>query len=248
MRGCIDLNADLGEGCGDDAGLMPIITSCNIACGGHAGDAQTMCAALELASRHAVCIGAHPAFPDRLHFGRRPMSLRGLALQEVVMEQISALVRHAADRGLCVSHVKPHGALYNMAARDPDLAGDVALAVQEVLPQARLIGPPGSTLACAAGAYDLAFSAEGFADRAYEGDGRLRSRALPGAVLDTTDAQVAQACRLVLHDEVVTCSGAVLAYPIQTLCLHGDTPGAVAAATAIRRALEAEGVDVCRPD
>ena len=183
MSRFIDLNADLGEGCGDDVGLMQIITSCNIACGGHAGTPETMRVAVDLAKTHGVAVGAHPAFPDRENFGREPLSMRGDVLQASLEAQISTLDRIAADFGLTLHHVKPHGALYNIAAKDEGLAADVAKSLSQTLPGKYLVGPPNSELEIAARAFSLGFIAEGFADRAYNIDGSLRSRVLPGLSL-----------------------------------------------------------------
>lgn len=244
----VDLNADLGEGCGDDAGLMQIITSCNIACGGHAGTVETMRTALHLAKSNGVAVGAHPAFPDPENFGRKPLPLKGEALQTSLMQQISALTELAETYGVTVRHVKPHGALYNMAAKDAGLAADIVTAMSSTLPNAHLVGPPTSALEKAAHGSGTRFVTEGFADRAYETDGSLRSRALPGAVFDTVAAQVEQARRFVMAGEVVTLEGKCLQQSIDTLCVHGDTPGALAAARAIRVALETEGAMLCAPN
>ena len=248
MRRRIDLNADLGEGCAFDAELMSVVTSCNIACGGHAGDADSMRAALGLAKDHGVSAGAHPSFPDRDNFGRTKSDLSGAALEAVLAEQVEALTLIAADLGVPITHLKPHGALYNMAARDADLASCIVAVLRAVLPGARLVGPPGSALQDMAEAREIRFVAEGFADRAYEEDRQLRDRNLDGAVFHDPAQQVAQASRIALQQEVTTHSGEVISLPVETLCVHGDTPGAFEAARAIRAALEAQDILICPPD
>ncbi|MEO0818563.1 MAG: 5-oxoprolinase subunit PxpA [Pseudomonadota bacterium] len=247
MSGQIDLNADLGEGCAFDADLMEVVTSCNIACGGHVGDARTMREALSLAADHGVAAGAHPSFPDGDNFGRSPSLLRGQALEDALLAQTGAL-KDIGDRlGVSITHVKPHGALYNMAARDADLAESVLNVLRSVLPGARLVGPPASELERAAADAGVLFLREGFADRAYEPDGHLRDRSLPEAMIIGEERQVAQACNLVLKGEVQAYGGTVIPLPVETICVHGDTEGAVASARAIRRALEQAGWVLCAP-
>ena len=244
----IDLNADLGEGGSRDSALMQIITSCNIACGGHAGDAASMRRALFEAQQHNVCAGAHPAFPDREHFGRKPMPLKGTALRDVLAAQVRALLQEATDLNVTVRHLKPHGALYNMAAQDEALAADIVDVLSTVLPQSRLVGPPNSALQTVAERQGVTFLAEGFADRAYESDGQLRARSKAGSVLHEVDEQTRQALELVLQQRVMTVSGTPLPMQVNTLCVHGDTPSAVEAAQAIRSALQEQGVSLCAPD
>ena len=247
MSDRIDLNADLGEGCGNDAALMTVVSSCNIACGGHAGDAESMRTALQLAKAHGVAAGAHPSFPDRENFGRTPSPLRGAALEQALAEQASALVALAAEEGVTLTHLKPHGALYNMAARDAWLAASVVSVLQTVLPEASLFGPPDSDLQRAAAAAGVRFVAEGFADRAYEADGQLRDRKLQGAVIHDPKDQTRQALSIAMHGQVTTYDGDSLALPVQTLCVHGDTPEAYAAAQAIRAAMAENGLKICAP-
>lgn len=243
----IDLNADLGEGCSHDADLMSVITSCNIACGGHAGDEASMTTALHRAKQSGVVAGAHPSFPDRENFGRTKSSLSGSALEASLSEQVHALQKIADEVGLPLSHLKPHGALYNMAALDAGLASSICSALQSTIPEARLVGPPASQLEHQAIAHGIAFIAEGFADRAYEQDRQLRDRRLDGAVFHDPAQQVAQATEIALKQQVTTHDGETIALPVQSLCVHGDTPGAFAAAQAIRAALEAQEVAICPP-
>ncbi|MEO1661239.1 MAG: 5-oxoprolinase subunit PxpA [Pseudomonadota bacterium] len=243
----IDLNADLGEGCAFDAELMAVVTSSNIACGGHAGDGASMRVALQLAKEHEVSAGAHPSFPDRENFGRTKSALAGAALEQELAEQVLHLKRSADEIGVALTHLKPHGALYNMAAQDASLATSIVHVLQSVLPGAALFGPPSSQLEAAARARDIRFIAEGFADRAYEPDGRLRDRTKPGAVFEDAEIQARQAMQIALEGRVSTYDGTFLALPAATICVHGDTPGAFAAAQAIRATLEQNGADICAP-
>lgn len=248
MSARLDLNADLGEGCAFDAELMSVVTSCNIACGGHAGDAVSMRTALSLAKENQVAAGAHPSFPDRENFGRTKSSLSGEALEESLREQVSALKSEANTLGVSLTHLKPHGALYNMAALDAGLAESVVSVLRAMLPDAALFGPPNSRLQAAAEADDVLFVAEGFADRAYEADGRLRDRTLTDAVIHDAEAQSNQALTMATRKEVVTYPGETIALPVRTICVHGDTPGAFAAAQSIKATLERHGITLCPPN
>ena len=243
----IDLNADLGEGCAFDAELMSVVTSCNIACGGHAGDDASMRTALQLAKANRVAAGAHPSFPDRENFGRTRSDLSGPELEEALRTQVEDLNRIASALGVSLTHLKPHGALYNMAARDADLAASVLNVLQSTLPQARLVGPPQSELHHAATHRGVNFVAEGFADRAYEADGQLRDRSKPGAVIHSEAKQAQQAVSMATNRQVETYQGIPLSLPVETICVHGDTPDAFAAAQAIRTRLESLGIELCAP-
>ena len=226
----IDLNADLGEGDPCDAELLTIVSSCNIACGGHAGDAETMRITVAAAIMNGVSIGAHPAYPDREGFGRRSGFMSGDALRESLQAQIEALASIAAKQGAAISHVKPHGALYNDAVNDRELADVIATAILATVPEANFVGLPNSELQKAAATSGLDFVGEGFIDRAYQDDGQLVPRSQPGAVHDSLELVLPQAISLV--DKV------------DTLCIHGDTPGATAVAKAVRDALEQKGVQI----
>lgn len=243
----IDLNADLGEGCAFDAELMSVVTSCNIACGGHAGDEASMRVALHLARDHGVAAGAHPSFPDRENFGRSKSSLRGRALEAHLKVQVTDLKSIAADIGLTLRHLKPHGALYNMAAQDTGLSETIVSVHLELLPNAALFGPPQSKLEMVAEDHGVHFVAEGFADRAYERDGSLRDRKQAGAVIHDAEAQTHQALQIATQGGVDTYEGDRIDLPVQTICVHGDTPGAFAAAQSIRHALEQNGLEICPP-
>jgi UPF0271 protein len=245
MLRSIDLNSDLGEGAGTDAQLMPLISSANIACGGHAGDESTMRETVALARRYGVAVGAHPGYPDRENFGRIHVAMTHDELSEEVARQIRALRR--VDPDLKVSHVKAHGALYNEAWRDKAIATAIIAGVKKVFPSptdVALFAAPKSALAEAALQAGLRVVREGFADRAYEKDGSLRSRKLAGAL--HTDPQVAakQALSFVREGGVRVHDGSFLKLAVDTLCLHGDTPGAPAIAAAVRETLEGAGVKV----
>ncbi|MEO1305270.1 MAG: 5-oxoprolinase subunit PxpA [Pseudomonadota bacterium] len=247
MKQQIDLNADLGEGCGGDADLMSIVTSCNIACGGHAGDAVSMRDALILAKANGVAAGAHPSFPDRENFGRTRSDLSGEALETALAQQVIDLKTIARELDVSLTHLKPHGALYNMAAIDAGLAKSIVRVLLHTLPKASLFGPPRSELERAAVEQGIRFVAEGFADRAYEADGQLRDRALPGAVLHDAKDQAAQALSMSVDKSVETFEGGQYPLSVATICVHGDTPAAVAAAEAIKTSLETVGINLCPP-
>lgn len=230
----IDLNADIGEGygpwpMGHDEELVGIVTSVNIACGFHAGDPLTIRRTIGLSLDAGVAIGAHPGYPDREGFGRRDLTMSGDELEAAVLYQVAALAGMVAAAGGTLRHVKAHGALYNRAAGDADVAGPVARAVSRISSDLVLVGPPGSELLLAGETAGLAVAAEGFADRAYEPDGTLRSRRLPGALHTDPALAAAQAVALAAERRYAT------------LCIHGDTPGAPAIARAVRAALEAAG-------
>ncbi|MDX1515861.1 MAG: 5-oxoprolinase subunit PxpA [Woeseiaceae bacterium] len=240
----IDLNADLGEGEPYDAALMRIVSSCNVACGGHTGDADSMSATVVLALANGVAVGAHPSYPDRDGFGRRSRYAAGTALYDALTEQVTALTDIAGDLGARVGHVKPHGALYNDAAADDALADILARVTAELPGDVLLIGLPHSALAAAAGRSGIGYAAEAFVDRAYRADGGLVARGMPGAVLDDVDAIAAQAVSLAVEHRVTCADGGRIAIDADTLCLHGDTPGADEAAAAVRAALERHGVAI----
>jgi UPF0271 protein len=226
----IDLNADLGEGDPYDVELLGIVTSCNVACGGHAGDAKTMRATVQSAVNNGVSIGAHPSYPDREGFGRRSGYLSGEELLEALTDQISTLNSVAREFGATLAHVKPHGALYNDAVNDRELADIIARAISATVPGAAFVGLPNSELQNAAAGHELFFVGEGFIDRAYQEDGQLVPRSEPGAVHKSLDLVLPQAVSLVGK--------------VDTLCVHGDTPGAAEAAAAVREELENQGVEI----
>ena len=240
----IDLNADLGEGDPYDAELLRIVSSCNIACGGHAGDADSMLTTVKAAIQNGVAIGAHPSYADREGFGRQSGYQGGTGLLNTLTGQLRALGAVVANCDARIHHVKPHGALYNDAAADADLAEIVAKAVLEAGNDVSLVGPPDSQLQRAAERHLLGFLAEAFIDRAYLADGRLVPRAQPGAVHDSLDTIKAQAISLALHQSVTSIDGCQIAISADTLCVHGDTPGAADAARAVRSALQEHGIEI----
>lgn len=243
----IDLNADVGEGDYPDESLLAIVSSCNIACGGHAGDADSMAATVAIALRHGVAIGAHPGYPDRENFGRQSEFLAADELYEALTAQVCGFVSIAAELGASVAHLKVHGALYGDAARDLRLAQCVARVAAELPGRVALVGPPASALATAAARSGLAFIAEAFVDRRYREDGSLVPRTEPGALLDDPDAALSQALSLALDGRVVTAGGERIAVRADTLCIHGDTPGAERVAAAVRAGLEQQGVRIAAP-
>jgi UPF0271 protein len=241
----IDLNADVGEGVGDDAGLMPWLTSANIACGAHAGDDDTMRATVALACAHGVAIGAHPGFEDRVHFGRRELPMSPPAAAELVLRQVRRLEVFAAAAGATVGHVKLHGALYNQAARDGGLAAAIVAALWSGAFRPVLVTLAGSAMERVARAHGGGrVVAEAFADRTYEVDGSLTPRGVPGAVVTDEFEAVHQVLRLVREGVVRARQGGLIPLRAETICLHGDGAGAITFARRLRKELAAAGVAV----
>ena len=245
----IDLNADVGESLGpwrlgDDERLIPLVSSVSVACGAHAGDPLTIERTIRLALASDVSVGAHPGYPDLVGFGRRDLDMDREELEASIVYQVGAVAAVARSLGTEVRHVKPHGALYNRAARDPVVADAIATAIRRSAPEVTLVGLAGSLLLQAGAAAGLQVAAEAFADRAYEADGSLRSRRLDRAILATPAAAARQALEIVRHGRVVAHDGTRLAIRADTLCIHGDTPRAADYATAIRAAFEAAGITV----
>jgi 5-oxoprolinase (ATP-hydrolysing) subunit A len=245
----IDLNADVGESLGpwpmgDDGRLIPLVSSVNIACGFHAGDPLTIERTVALAMAAGAAIGAHPGYPDLAGFGRRDLEMAPNELEAATLYQVAAVAGIARAAGGELRHVKAHGALYNRAARDPAVAETIARAVRRASRDLVLVGLAGSALLEAGAAAGLAVAAEAFPDRAYEPDGSLRSRLLPGAVLTDSAVVAARAVRMAAEGLVEASDGSTIALRADTLCLHGDTPGAVEHARAVRVALEAAGIAV----
>jgi 5-oxoprolinase (ATP-hydrolysing) subunit A len=245
----VDLNCDMGESSGsrivgEDASIMPLISSANIACGYHGGDALVMDQTVTLAIRYGVNIGAHPSFFDLEHFGRREMDLSEAQIGELVTAQVSALMRVAAAQGARLSHVKPHGALYNMSARNFAYARAIARAVKAIDPGLVLFGLSGSLSIRAAEDEGLRHGSEVFADRTYQDDGSLTPRTSPHAMISEVSASVEQVLMMVREGKVRALSGKLLNIQAETICIHGDTAGAAAYARAIRQGLEAAGVTI----
>jgi UPF0271 protein len=243
----VDLNADVGESfgpytIGDDAGLMRSVTSVSVAAGFHGGDPGVLRGTIQLARAHGLAVGAHPGFADRQGFGRREFVMSPQDVEDMVLYQIAAVAGVAAAEGLRLRHVKPHGALYNMAARDRRLAEAIVRAVAAFDVSLTLLGLPGSCLLEAAGAACLATAAEGFADRAYAADGSLAPRSVPGAVISDDESAAARTIRMVKEGVVETLDGTTLRLDVQTVCVHGDTPGAAGLASRVRAGLESAGI------
>ena len=247
MPGVIDLNADLGEGfgvwrLGEDEQLLAVLTSANVACGFHAGDPPTMRRVCALAAERGVVIGAQVGYRDLAGFGRRRIDVDPAELEAEVLYQLGALDGCARPAGTRVRYVKPHGALYSTAADDPAQAGALARAVAAYDRRLPLLGLPGSALRDAAEAAGVPFVPEAFADRAYRPDGRLAPRGEPGAVLDDPATVTARALAFAVDQQVTALDGSVVRVEARSLCVHGDTPGAVHLAREIRRALLDAGV------
>jgi len=242
---CIDLNCDLGEGGTHDAELMPLISSANIACGGHAGDDATMLATIRLAIEHGVAIGAHPGYEDREHLGRRPMNLQPSTIADLVSRQLKRFAQIADELGAVIHHVKAHGALYSQANTDPLIAYAIANAIRDLLPQATVYAPPNGCMMEATQATGLRFRAEGFIDRRYNADGSLIPRGQAGAVIDDPASASVQALEMLLEHQVTSMSGFAVPIEISTLCVHGDSDSALEILKATRLALECVGLQVC---
>jgi UPF0271 protein len=245
----LDLNCDMGEHygawrMGDDEAILAHVTSANIACGFHAGDPATMRSTVQAALARGVAVGAHPALPDLQGFGRREMKVDATEAYDLVLYQVGALAGFCRALGGRLHHVKPHGALYNMAARDPALADAIARAVRDFDQALVLYGLAGSALTGAGRALGLKTASEVFADRTYRRDGSLTPRSQPDAMIGDLQAAIAQVEGMVLRGEVRATDGSVVEVEADTLCIHGDEPNAVAFAREIRAALQRLGVSV----
>lgn len=248
----IDLNSDLGESfgawsLGDDAALLAVVSSANIACGFHGGDPDIMRRTVTMALQHGVAIGAHVSLPDLQGFGRREMAVSPDEAYALTLYQIGALHAFVQAQGARLRHVKPHGALYNMAARDAALAGAIARAVRDFCSELRLVGLAGSALLQAGRDAGLAVAAEAFADRRYRADGSLQPRRESNAVIADPAEAVAQAIAIARHGTVRAVDGSTVKLHADTLCLHGDTAHAVQSARRLRQALEADGLRIAAP-
>ena len=248
----VDLNCDVGESfgawrIGDDANLLRHVTSASIACGFHGGDPRTMRRTIALAADLGVAVGAHPGYPDLAGFGRRAMDVTPDDVRDLVVYQIGAIAAFAAARGVTLQHVKPHGALYNVAAARGPIAEAIAQGIAEVDKGLVVLALAGSALVAASRAAGLAVAEEGFVDRRYQGDGSLVDRRSPAAMIDEPAACVRQALALARESCVMSADGVRVNRKVDTLCIHGDTPGAAELAEMVRTALEAEGVTVAAP-
>jgi UPF0271 protein len=247
-RRTIDLNADVGESFGPwpmgaDEALIPLVSSVNVACGAHAGDAPTILRTVALAVRLGVAVGAHPGYPDLAGFGRRDLDLAPDELRATIVVQVGAVLAAARVAGTSVRHVKPHGAMYNRSARDAAMAATIAEAVRDVDARLVLVGLAGSASIAEARTAGLRVAEEAFADRRYEPDGSLRSRRLEGALLGVREA-AEQAVAIARDGCVTAADGSRLAVRADTICIHGDSPGAVEIAQAVRKALESAGIGI----
>jgi 5-oxoprolinase (ATP-hydrolysing) subunit A len=244
VKADLDFNCDLGEGCGDDAAIIPLLSSANIACGFHAGDAASMHDTVALCLRHGVAIGAHPSLPDREGFGRRELPVTPDQAYEFTVQQLEALTAIASAQGARVHHLKPHGFLYNLAARDFAIADAIAAATRDFDGALWLVGLSGSALTAAGEAAGLRVAHEAFAERRYEADGRLTPRSQPDAVIESLEESLEQVRQLLREGLVVARTGERVPLRMDTLCLHGDRPDAAAFARALRETLQAEGVRI----
>lgn len=249
MTRTIDLNSDLGEGygawsMGDDPAMLEIVSSANVACGFHAGDPQSIRATVQGAAARGVAVGAHVSYPDRVGFGRRPMDVTSAELTADVIYQIGALQGIARAAGTRVAYVKPHGALYNTIATDARQADAVIAAIREIDPSLVLMGLAGTPVLSRAADAGLATVAEAFGDRAYAPDGQLVSRREAGAVLHDADAVAARMLRLATDGVIEAIDGSTLRLEAQSICVHGDSAGAVDMARRIRDALVAGGIAI----
>ncbi len=247
--GAVDLNCDCGEGfgiyaVGDDRAMLDIVTSCNVACGFHAGDPDIMAETFALALERGVAVGAHPGFADRAGFGRRPLPVSEAEAERLVAYQVGAAAALAARAGHRLTHVKPHGALSNLAMADAGLAAAIARASRAVDPGLAFLAVAGTELQRAGEVAGLRTLREIYADRGYTDTGHLAPRGAPGAVLHAAAAAANRAARMVADGAVTSLSGRRVPVGIDSICVHGDTPGAIAMARAVRAALEAAGVVV----
>lgn len=240
----IDLNCDMGEGIGTDAAIMPFISSANIACGYHAGDEATMKKTIQLALEHNVCIGAHPSFFDTENFGRKEMHLTSSEIYDLVLAQIKILDKIAKSLNTKIHHIKPHGALYNMSARDASIAKTIAKAVKYFDPGLILFGLSGSHSIQQAEEAGLKTASEVFADRSYREDGSLTPRSEPGALIENSDVVVKQTLQMIKEKKVTATTGKIIPINAETICIHGDGKHAVRFAEQIHKAILKEGIKI----
>ena len=247
MNSTVDLNADLGEGAGHDEELLTLVTSANIACGFHAGDADTMHECISAARDHGVAVGAHPSLFDRENFGRKEFPVTPDEVFEGVSYQLGVFQAIASDLSVRPNHVKPHGALYNMATRDEKIAKEIARAILVVDPSLILFAPGNSALAEAGQGVKLHVACEVFADRNYLSDGSLVPRNRPDALLHGPEEAAARVLRMLRERKVRSLDGVDVDVRAETVCVHGDTPGAVKFARTLRSLLEKEEVTIRAP-
>ena len=244
----IDLNCDLGEGYGGDAELMRYISSANIACGFHAGNGDTMRRTVELALEHGVAIGAHPGYADPENFGRTQMNLSPAEVKQLIFDQLDALMRVCEQVGAKFRHVKPHGALYNQAARDSELASAVVEAVADWDSELILYGLSGGEMITEAEKVGLRTASEVFADRTYQSDGSLTPRTESNALITDTETSLTQVLDMIRYGRVRSTDGIMVAIKCETICLHGDGDHAVEFASLIRERLDTQGIKIASPE
>lgn len=242
VKHSIDINCDMGEGFAQDEILFPLISSCNIACGAHAGDADTMKRTLELALRNNVQIGAHPSYPDRANFGRKKMEISHLRLFESIAEQYQNLCELARQVGADVAYLKPHGALYNVLNKEAELA-ELCLPFLRNLGVSKILGLPNSILRELSSTTDLTYIAEGFADRGYTADGHLVARSEANALIGDTEQSTRQVRQMIVEQQVKGVTGTLVAMEVQTICIHSDTPSAFEIASALNKMFAEENVE-----
>jgi UPF0271 protein len=240
----IDINVDVGEGINNESVLMPIISSCNIACGGHAGDLETMKQVVKLAKEHNVKVGAHPSFPDKEHFGRKPMDISCAALYTSIKGQVDNLMSVLRDEHVRLNHIKPHGALYNLAAVDTKYASVVIEVMKSILLPIKLYVPYNSVIEKLALKNNLLIKYEAFADRNYNADGTLVSRTEIHALIEDSDEMFEHVFRMISSNKVKTISGKEIKILADTLCIHGDNPKAIDLIKSLSSRLQKEGLQI----
>ena len=240
----IDLNCDMGEGYATDALIMPLISSANIACGYHAGGGELMRQTIRLALQHQVAIGAHPSFDDKEGFGRREMHLSSEEIYQIVLDQVNTIRKAAAEEGASLHHVKPHGALYNMAAKDAMVADAISRAIKAIDASLIVYGLPNSASETSAIQHGLRFYREVFSDRTYTDQGMLTPRNQPNAMIETEEQSVAQVLQIILQETLQSTTGREISIKADTVCIHGDGEHAVEFAQMINRALHQYNITI----
>ena len=240
----IDLNCDMGEGYTTDALIMPLISSANIACGYHAGGGELMRQTIRLALQHGVAIGAHPSFEDKEGFGRREMHLSSDEIYQIVLDQLKIMRKAAAEEGAKLHHVKPHGALYNMAAKDAMIADAISRAIKEIDASQVLYGLPNSASETSSAQHGLQFYREVFSDRTYTDEGHLTPRSNTNAMIETVEQSIEQVLQIILQETLQSTTGSVISIKADTVCIHGDGENAVAFAQLINKALSQNKITI----
>lgn len=240
----IDLNCDMGEGMNNDAQIMPYISSANIACGAHAGDTSIMQETIRLAQQYKVAIGAHPSYPNREHFGRIEIQMTADELYNEVLQQIQLIKKIAREEGASLHHVKPHGALYNSAAKNIEVAEAIAKAIHDVDPSLKVYGLPNSIFENVCVAMGLNYVGEGFADRTYTDDGSLTPRTMPHALITDRAVSIEQVMNMVQQGAVRTTAGNMIPMSVKTICIHGDGEHAIEFAKALHDAFYMQKIDI----